>query len=146
MHLHLQVGVVGEITLPDYKVSGNRLSAGYRFPPFELLVSGVLNDENNQLTNKMKCKILEMLGMGNWENAQDINELHIKKASNENLKLLKKEELSVSEIDNHELHINEHIAFMLGEDFEKASKKDSKIEEEFLKHIKSHKKYKNMEE
>ncbi len=140
----------GDITSDDIEIEnqidGLKSLSQRREMILSLLNNGVLNDENNQLTNKMKCKILEMLGMGNWENAQDINELHIKKASNENLKLLKKEELSVSEIDNHELHINEHIAFMLGEDFEKASKKDSKIEEEFLKHIKSHKKYKNMEE
>ncbi len=111
-----------------------------------LLKNGVLSDENNQLSNRMKCKILEMLGMGIWENAQDVNELHIKKAGNENLKLIKGEMVKVSEIDNHELHINEHIAFMLGEDFERAIKKDEKLEEKYLEHINKHKKLKIMEE
>ena len=45
-----------------------------------------------------------------------------------------------SVIDSHDLHINEHIAFMLGEDFEKAKNKNIKIEELFLEHIKEHKK------
>ena len=113
---------------------------------FQLLDNGILNDENNQLSNKMKCKILEMLGMGIWENAQDISELHIKKADGENLKMLNKEEICPSQIDDHKLHINEHIAFMLGEDYEKAIQKDKKLEERFLKHINEHKKLLKSEE
>ena len=110
----------------------------------ELLEKGVLNDEENKLSNKMKCKILEMLGMGVWENAQDVNELHIKKADNENLKLINGENIVASEIDNHELHINEHIAFMLGQDYEKM--KTAEIEKSFLQHIREHKKLLKMEE
>ncbi|MBO5395180.1 MAG: hypothetical protein J6A28_04720 [Clostridia bacterium] len=102
----------------------------------KLLDKGVLNEEDGTLSKKMKSKILEMLGMGVWENAQDTNELHIKKAGGENLKMFGGQEVKVSEIDNHELHVNEHIAFMLGEDFEK---KGDDLEEKFLKHIKKHK-------
>lgn len=109
---------------------------------FSLLENGILEDENGKLSNRMKCKLLEMLGMGVWENAQDINELHIKKADNENLKMLDGVVCSPSEIDEHELHINEHISFMLGEDFERAKAKNVNLEEIFLKHIKEHKKLK----
>lgn len=105
----------------------------------ELLNKGVLNDENGKLTNRMKTKILEMLGMGIWENAQDVNELHIKKAGSENLKLIRGEEVKVSEIDAHDLHINAHIAFMLSEEFENSCEKDKKLEGKFLRHISQHK-------
>lgn len=107
---------------------------------FSLLENGILKDKDGQLSNRMKSKILEMLGMGIWENAQDINELHIKKADNENLKMMDGINCKPSVIDSHDLHINEHIAFMLGEDFEKAKNKNIKIEELFLEHIKEHKK------
>ena len=106
---------------------------------FNLLDKGVLNDENGQLSNRMKVKLLEMLGLGVWENAQDVRELHIKKAGNENLKMLDGLTCKVSEIDDNELHLNEHIAFMLSEDFEKAKAKNSKIEEIFIEHIRAHK-------
>lgn len=106
---------------------------------FELLDKGVLADENGNLSHKMKCKILEMLGMGVWDNAQDVSELHIKKAGNENLKMMQGEGVKVSEIDNHQLHINEHIAFMLSQDFEESAQKNEKLEDEFLTHIKKHK-------
>ena len=41
---------------------------------FSLLEKGIFYDENGHLSSKMKCKIFEMLGMGNWESAQDLNE------------------------------------------------------------------------
>lgn len=109
---------------------------------FSLLENGILKEKDGQISNRMKSKILEMLGMGIWENAQDINELHIKKADNENLKMLDGINCKPSIIDEHEIHINEHIAFMLGEDFEKAKNKNTKLEELFLEHIKEHKKLK----
>ena len=108
---------------------------------FKLLENGILENEEGKLTNRMKTKILEMLGMGVWENAQDLNELHIKKAGNENLKMLDGLSCKVMEIDEHKLHINEHIAFMLGEEYEMAKAKNEKLEEIFLEHIRAHKKY-----
>lgn len=107
---------------------------------FSLLEKGIFQDENGALTNRMKCKILEMLGLGIWENAQDLNELHLKRADGENIKMIKGDEVDVSEIDDDKLHLNEHIAFMLGEDFEKAKAKNSKLEKMFLEHIHKHKK------
>ncbi len=106
---------------------------------FSLLESGILSDDEGKMTSKMKSKILEMLGMGNWESAQDLNELHIKKAGKENLKMLDGINCKVSEIDDNNLHINEHIAFMLGNDFEKVCSKNDKIEKIYLEHIKNHK-------
>lgn len=105
---------------------------------FSLLEKGIFNDENGQLSSKMKCKIFEMLGMGNWESAQDLNELHIKKAGSENLKMLDGVNCKVSEIDEDNLHINEHIAFMLGSDYEKMSIKNANLERVFLEHIRAH--------
>ncbi len=105
---------------------------------FSLLEKGIFYDENGQLSSKMKCKIFEMLGMGNWESAQDLNELHIKKAGSENLKMLDGVNCKVSEIDEDNLHINEHIAFMLGSDYEKMSMKNANLERVFLEHIRAH--------
>ncbi|MDD4110900.1 MAG: hypothetical protein PHS54_05075, partial [Clostridia bacterium] len=52
---------------------------------FQLLNAGLLHDESGKLSNRMRIKILDLLGFGIWENSQDINELHIKKATTENL-------------------------------------------------------------
>ena len=113
---------------------------------FKLIDTGILSDDEGKISSGMKIKILELLGYGLWENAQDQNELHIKKADKENLEMLKKVEKMPSEIDHHELHINEHICFMLTQEFEEKVQKDTKIEEIFLKHIRKHKIMKKNEE
>lgn len=110
---------------------------------FDLLNAGLLQDENGKLSNRMRVKALELLGFGIWEASQDINELHTKKASNENIEMFKGEKVEVLEVDDHGLHILEHTAFMIGSDFLKKS--DKKIKEEFLSHIRLHKKMKEVE-
>lgn len=112
---------------------------------FTLLDKGLLNGDDGKVDAHTKTKILEMLGYGFWENAQDQNELHIKKANRENLNMLKNDSCEVKEIDDHELHINEHICFMLGKEYEEKVKNSQKIEEIFLNHIEKHKIMKNQQ-
>ena len=117
----------------------NETLAQRRNMVFDLLKAGLLHNEDGKLSNRMRIKALELLGFGLWENAQDINELHQKRASSENSKIIKNEEVEVKEIDDHELHIQEHIAFMLGGDYEKKSTPE--IEKNMLEHIRTHKKF-----
>ena len=112
---------------------------------FDLLDAGLLSDENGKLSNRMRLKALDLLGFGIWENAQDINELHTKKASSENLELAKGKDVKVCEIDNHDLHITEHITYMLSNEYKNLVSSKPKIEEAFLKHIRQHKQMKKLE-
>ena len=109
---------------------------------FELLNAGLLYDENGKLSNRMRVKALELLGFGIWENSQDINELHTKKASSENYEMFQLNKKEPLEIDDHSLHIQEHTAFMLGGDFQK--KENKQLLNIFLEHIRMHKKMKNI--
>ncbi|HHW89399.1 MAG TPA: hypothetical protein GX745_00640 [Clostridiales bacterium] len=113
----------------------NQTPANKRNFVFDLLKTGLLADENGKISNHMRHKILEMLGLGIWEGAKDIESLHIKKAKKENQALLR-QEVNPSEIDDHDLHIQEHIKFMLCDEFKKASQE---IEKRFLTHIRQHK-------
>ena len=113
---------------------------------FELLNAGLLYDESGKLTPRIKAKTLEMLGFGMWDTQYDLEELHMKKAGKENLSLLTNGSIEeVLEVDNHSLHIDEHIAFMLGEEFNKALKERPSIKQTMLNHIKEHKKYNSLE-
>ena len=112
---------------------------------FELLNAGLLHDENGKLSNRMRIKALDLLGFGIWENAQDINELHTKRASQENYDIVKGKSVKVKEIDNHDLHINEHIAYVLSSEFSNKSEHSEKIEQQILNHIKQHKNFKALE-
>ncbi len=104
---------------------------------FELLDKGLLSDENGNITKSMKAKIMENIGFGVWDTSVDLSDLHIKNADTENSKMNEGQSAEVKEIDDHSLHINQHIAYMLKVVY--AGEVDKKIEEIFLKHIKAHK-------
>ena len=104
---------------------------------FRLLDNGLLKDSNGNMSNRMRIKTLEMLGFGTWENRNDLTEMHINRATKENLKIMNNQEVEVMEIDDHKLHIDEHIAFMISDEFEKF--KSEKAMNKLLNHINIHK-------
>lgn len=113
---------------------------------YEILQSGLLHDENGVLSNATRQKVLQQLGLGMWETTQDMKTLQVGRAGKENFALARNGKIDdPSEIDDHELHINSHIAFMLGADFEKAKKKNDKIVDAMLEHIRMHKKYEKVQ-
>ncbi len=103
---------------------------------FTLLDKGLLTDENGNITKSMKAKIMENLGFGVWDTSVDLSDLHIKNADTENSKMNEAVEVDVKEIDDHSLHINQHISYMLKVVY--AGEVNKKIEEIFLKHIRVH--------
>ncbi len=99
----------------------------------ELLKMGVLSEEDGRLSKRTKLKVLEVLGLGNWETVRDIDELHIKKATRENLSLPEKD-IMPDEIDDHALHILEHSRYIIGEECNIGESGKKKITE----HIRLH--------
>lgn len=120
----------------------NETIAQKRSMIFEVLNAGLLHNEDGKLSNTMRSKVLEQLGFGLWESGQDLRALQINNAEKEHVKLLTNFQIkSPLEIDDHSLHISEHTAFMLGNDFEKLSQKDSSVLAMMLNHIREHKKF-----
>ena len=112
----------------------NDTLASRRNMVLELIRMGVLADENGRIDRRTKVKILEMLGMGNWESGRDVDECQRKRAMRENL-ALGKEPLAVCEYDDHETHIAEHIKALL----EDRVFGDKSLYDEMDEHIKQHK-------
>lgn len=104
----------------------------------DMLKNGLLTDENGKLSGRMKGRIADLLGFSGFENGQDIINLNIKRAAKENLGLFDKE-IKPLEIDDHGVHIQEHIKYMLSGEFESVKGKDKT--ENFLRHIRGHKLY-----
>ncbi len=111
---------------------------------FDLLRAGLLHDENGKLSNAMRLKVIEMLGLGIWEDALDNNTLQVEKARRENIEFIEGKQPTVLEIHDHDLHISTHVAFMLSGEFEKFSKSRENLLEEMLSHIREHKKFKEL--
>lgn len=123
----------------------NETLAQKRSMIFEILNSGLLHDEDGKLSNSMRSKVLEQLGFGIWENSHDMKALQSNNASKENLQLLEFNDIGLpTEVDDHDLHINEHIAFLLSNEFSKKTKINHDLFEKMLNHIREHKKYKNV--
>lgn len=105
--------------------------ASRRSMVMELVRSGILLNEDGRMSKYQKSKVLTMLGFGNWEDAQSLTALHVKKAQKENLAIDKAEVIAV---DDHKLHIEEHTRFVISGEAE-TRKATSKV----LEHIKQHK-------
>lgn len=107
--------------------------AGRKSMVMELLRMGLLNEEDGTMTKRNKLKVLDMLGFGNWENSLDMQECYRNTAEKENLKV-GKSKLEVGEFDDHQIHIEEHIKYLLTSD-----KLDEKHKELLREHIREHK-------
>ena len=117
----------------------NQTIAQRRNMVFDLFKSGLFNDENGVLKNSIRQKLLEQLGFGMWETMQDAQTLQINRADVENYDLIEKGVMEdPSEIDDHALHINEHICYVLGKEFNKLANKDE-LKKVIVDHIKKHK-------
>ncbi|MDR0856249.1 MAG: hypothetical protein LBM78_02435 [Clostridiales bacterium] len=132
------------ITCDDVSfVSENELSdtpAQKRAFVMDLLRAGLLADENGKLSNRMRAKVLDLLGFGMWENGQDLEALQIKAAVAENMELQADgTQPVVRGIDDHDVHVAEHVKCMLGGEFVNACKNTPKIAQIMEEHIKEHK-------
>ncbi|MFI3229043.1 MAG: hypothetical protein R3Y23_02620 [Bacillota bacterium] len=101
----------------------------------ELLQYGLLGDEDGKLNSRSKAKVLEMLGFGNWESARCLEELHIKKAMVENQDILQSIKIEVEEVDDHDIHIEEHGRYIVSNGKEMSKKTKSAL----TQHIRDHK-------
>ncbi len=106
---------------------------------YDLLNTGLLNDESGKLSDRTKSKLLEILGFGSIDNVRDIDQLHINKAELENMSGFT-EDIEVDEYDDHEIHIEEHTRFLLSAESEDM-RKDKAAKERMLNHLRAHKKF-----
>ena len=96
---------------------------------FDLLRAGLFADDEGRLSAYARAKLLDQLGYGGVESGQELVSLHVKQAARENLRLLR-EDAPISEIDDHALHLKEHVKYMLANNLAQA--------ERFLAHIRLH--------
>ena len=104
----------------------------------ELFRAGLFSDENGKLDNYAKSKILDILGFGSFESGQDITRSHINRAKAENLDI---ENAMVLEVDDHDVHCQEHTRYII-------ENKEIKNEtlNKMLEHIRVHKSFKKVGE
>ena len=102
-----------------------------------LYEAGLLQDENGQISQENKTRVLEAFGFGSYENAKDISALHIAKAGEENLEMREKD-VETDSFDDHGLHIIEHTRYLLSAEFKRARDKET-LKKRYAEHIEAHK-------
>lgn len=107
---------------------------------YDLLKLGLFTDENGKMSARTKAKLFEILGFGNWEEARDEDEAHIKKARKENVELESKN-VKPDIYDKHELHITEHTKLCVSS----RCVKNSEFRDRVAAHIKAHKDLQNLD-
>ncbi len=100
---------------------------------------GLLSDEKGNISNSVKNKILSTIGFNSWEGFETLDELHKKRANKENLSLIELEKPLT--IDNHQIHIDEHIKHLISDNGERLEKN---IKEKLINHINEHKQLLNI--
>lgn len=99
-----------------------------------LYKSGLLTDDKGKLRPSTKEKVLTLLGYKDLDYQKGISRLQEEKAQMEN-ELIRKNNLATEEIDDNEIHIDEHIRYVLSE-YQQLS---DKVKQRFFAHIKEHK-------
>ena len=78
---------------------------------FELYKMGLLADENGKMTDGAKHRFMEALGYGGWDSDIDMSQVQINRAETECFM----DKYAVSEFDDHKLHIDAHVKYLLTE-------------------------------
>jgi hypothetical protein len=106
---------------------------------FDLMGTGIFNDpETGRITKETRTRLLEIIEMGNWETADDDDELHINKAERENKIMEAGGIAGVVDYDEHVLHISRHNKFRLTTDYEQVLAQNPQVDLLFQAHVGAH--------
>lgn len=105
----------------------------------EIFKMGLLLDESGKMSDSSRLKLLEMMGLGNWESAVNVEELHQKKAFSEN-ENAHNNPPKIDDFDNHAIHIEEHTRFLISGD----TNLDEASKNKLSSHIREHLRYKRL--
>lgn len=100
----------------------------------KLYESGILCDDDGNVRQSVKGKMLSLLGYKDLDYKKGVSRLQEEKAQREN-ELLRKGEVSVEEVDDDVIHVEEHTRYALIE-YDELSKEEK---QRIFAHVKAHK-------
>lgn len=101
---------------------------------------GLFTDENGRIPQEIKRRAWELFRFGDMHDIMDIDDIQRKNAQRENAYL--ESGVIPNEIepfDDSEIHLNEHVRFVLSNDFRLFKQKNPEYAKLFEEHIKRHK-------
>ena len=113
---------------------------------FDAYQMGLFTDKDGRIPERVKLRALEFMKIGSYSDIMNINSLHIQAAQRENVFFESGVIPTVSEIDDHEIHIEEHSRYILQMDFQILKMRKPEYAAALENHLKEHKQIVNEEE
>ncbi len=101
---------------------------------FRLFDSGLLTDDEGRLRPATKEKVLSLLGYKDLDYQKGLARLQEERALKEN-ELIRQGEKDIEEIDDDQIHVDEHIRYVLSEYLSLSEEQKAR----YFAHIKAHK-------
>lgn len=112
---------------------------------FEAFNMGLFTDEQGRIPERVKHKALEMMKVGNYSEILNINTLQLQAAQRENAFLENDILPEISEFDDHQIHYEEHLRYILQMHFKYFKKAKPNLANIMEEHIKQHRQKIEME-
>lgn len=106
---------------------------------FEAYKMGFFTDDNGKVPGRVKLRALEYMKIGSYSDIMNMNLLHVQAAQRENVFFENGVVPKVSEFDNHDIHIEEHMRYILQMDFQILKIKKPEYAAAFENHLREHK-------
>ena len=100
---------------------------------------GLFTDENGRIPEKFKHKALECMKLGNYTELMSMQTLHIQDAQRENKFFEKGVIPEIKELDNHTIHLEEHMRYYLDMRYQLLKNKKPDYAKAFENHLMMHK-------
>ncbi len=106
---------------------------------FDAFNMGLFTDSDGRIPQRVKQRALEFMKIGNYTDIMSINLLQQQAAGRENVFFENGVMPEVSEFDDHEIHIEEHMRYILQMDFQILKMKKPEYAKALENHIREHK-------
>ena len=106
---------------------------------FDAYNMGLFTDKNGVIPTRVKQKAKEYMKVGSYSDIMTIDELQIQAAQRENVFFENGVIPEVSDFDEHEIHIEEHLRYVLQMDFQMLKNKKPEYAKALENHLRLHK-------
>lgn len=112
---------------------------------FDAYNMGLFTDNDGRIPERVKLLALEFMKIGNYTDIMNINSLQIQAAQRENIFFENGVIPKISDFDEHEIHIEEHLRYILQMDFQILKHKKPEYAAALENHLKEHKQLAELE-
>lgn len=106
---------------------------------FDAYNMGLFTDNDGRIPERVKLRALEFMKIGSYTDIMNMNLLHVQAAQRENVFFENGVVPKVSEFDEHAIHIEEHLRYVLQMDFQLLKMKKPDYAAALEEHIRQHK-------